>query len=88
MVKHFAAFATPEQGVNTAPVHGGQRELRTTYLPPFKRAIIDADAWSVMSSYNSYDGVPTIADHHLQEEILREEWGYKNYIIVSQSLIS
>ncbi|KAG7123467.1 Periplasmic beta-glucosidase like protein [Verticillium longisporum] len=81
MVKHFAAFATPEQGVNTAPVHGGQRELRTTYLPPFKRAIIDADAWSVMSSYNSYDGVPTIADHHLQEEILREEWGYKNYII-------
>ncbi|KAF6836660.1 glycosyl hydrolase family 3 [Colletotrichum musicola] len=81
MVKHFAAFATPEQGVNTAPVHGGPRMLRTTYLPPFKRAILEADAWSIMSSYNSYDGVPTIADHHLLTEILREEWGYEYYII-------
>ncbi|KAF6833595.1 glycosyl hydrolase family 3 [Colletotrichum plurivorum] len=81
MVKHFAAFATPEQGVNTAPVHGGPRMLRTTYLPPFKRAILEADAWSIMSSYNSYDGVPTIADHHLLTEILREEWGYEYYVI-------
>lgn len=82
-VKHFAAFASPEQGVNTAPVHGGPRELRTTYLPSFKRAILEADAWSIMSSYNSYDGVPTIADHHLLTEILREEWGYEYYVIVS-----
>ncbi|KAI8291434.1 Periplasmic beta-glucosidase [Colletotrichum sp. SAR11_57] len=81
MVKHFAAFASPEQGVNTAPVHGGPRELRTTYLPAFKRAILEADAWSIMSSYNSYDGVPTIADHHLLTEILREEWGYEYYVI-------
>ncbi|KAL2755641.1 glycoside hydrolase family 3 protein [Sodiomyces alcalophilus JCM 7366] len=81
MVKHYAAFASPEQGVNTAPVHGGERMLRTTYLPPFKRAIVDADAWSVMSSYNSYDGIPVVADHHMQEEILRGEWGYEYYII-------
>lgn len=51
--------------------------LRTTYLPPFKRSIIDADAWSVMSSYNSYDGIPVITSHHMQEEILRGEWGYE-----------
>lgn len=53
MVKHFAAFGTPEQGINTAPVHGGEREMRRTYLPAFKRAIIDADAWSVMGAYHS-----------------------------------
>lgn len=29
MVKHFAAFSKPEQGLNTGPVHGGERELRT-----------------------------------------------------------
>lgn len=34
-VKHFAASASPEQGLNTGPVHGGERELRTTYLPSF-----------------------------------------------------
>lgn len=32
MVKHFAGFSAPEQGINTGPVHGGERELRTTYV--------------------------------------------------------
>lgn len=76
-IKHFAAYASPEQGLNTGPVHGGERELRTTYLPPYKRAIIDAGAYSVMTAYSSYDGVPLIANYHILTEILREEWGYK-----------
>lgn len=79
-VKHFAAFSAPEQGLNTGPVHGGERELRSTWLPSFKRAIIDAGAYSIMGSYNSYDGIPTIADYHLMTEILREEWGYKYWL--------
>ncbi|KAF7547360.1 hypothetical protein G7046_g9031 [Stylonectria norvegica] len=81
MVKHFAAFASPEQGINTAPVHGGERELRSLYLPPFKRAIVDGGATSIMSSYNSYDGVPVVGDSHLLSEILRDEWGYEYYVI-------
>ncbi|PMD46914.1 glycoside hydrolase family 3 protein [Hyaloscypha variabilis F] len=83
-VKHFAAPASPEQGLNTGPVHGGERELRTTYLPPFKRQIIDAGAYSVMSAYLSYDGVPAIANHHILTDILRTEWGY-NYWVTSDS---
>jgi beta-glucosidase len=81
MVKHFAGFSAPEQGLNTAPVHGGERELRTTWLPPFRRAIIDAGAYSVMSAYHSYDGVPAVADHHTLTTILREEWGYKYFVV-------
>ncbi|CAH0016411.1 unnamed protein product [Clonostachys rhizophaga] len=80
-VKHFAAFASPEQGINTAPVHGGERELRSLYLPPFKRAIIDGEALSVMSSYNSYDGYPVISNPHIMTDILRGEWGYENFVI-------
>ncbi|KAL6710870.1 hypothetical protein ACN47E_007927 [Coniothyrium glycines] len=79
-VKHFAGFSAPEQGLNTGPVHGGERELRTTWLPPFHRTIIDADAWSIMGAYHSYDGIPSVADGHLQETILRDEWGYKYYV--------
>ncbi|KAF2403341.1 glycoside hydrolase [Trichodelitschia bisporula] len=81
MVKHFAGFSAPEQGLNTGPVHGGERELRTTWLPPFKRAIIDAGAYSVMSAYHSYDGIPAIADYHTLTEILRNEWGYKYFVV-------
>ncbi|KAI5781274.1 putative beta-glucosidase [Geopyxis carbonaria] len=83
-VKHFAGFGTPEQGLNTAPVHGGEREMRrtqTSYLPAFKRTIIDADAWSIMSAYHSYDGIPAAADYHLLTEVLREEWGYKYHVM-------
>tara|TARA_R110002003_G_scaffold191_15_gene14812 strand:+ start:3797 stop:6160 length:2364 start_codon:yes stop_codon:yes gene_type:complete len=79
-VKHFAGFSAPEQGLNTGPVHGGERELRTTWLPSFKRAIIDAEAWSIMGAYHSYDGIPSVADEHLQETILRNEWGYKYWL--------
>ncbi|KAJ4287726.1 hypothetical protein N0V90_012430 [Kalmusia sp. IMI 367209] len=79
-IKHFAGFSAPEQGLNTGPVHAGERELRTTWLPSFKRAIIDAGAYSIMGSYNSYDGIPTVADHHMMTEILREEWGYKYWL--------
>jgi beta-glucosidase len=79
-VKHFAGFSAPEQGLNTGPVHGGERELRTTWLPPFKRAIIDAGAYSIMGAYHSYDGIPAIADSHMMTDILRDEWGYKYWL--------
>jgi beta-glucosidase len=79
-VKHYTAYSNPEQGLNTGPVHGGERELRTTWLPSYKRAIMDAGAWSIMSSYSSYDGVPIVADHHTLTEILRDEWGYEYFV--------
>ncbi|PPJ50600.1 hypothetical protein CBER1_05723 [Cercospora berteroae] len=81
MVKHFAADSKPEQGLNVGPVQGGERELRTTWLPPYKKAIIDGGVWSIMSGYNSWDGVPVVSDHHLLEEILRKEWGYEFYVM-------
>jgi len=40
-----------------------------------------------MSSYNSYDGVPTAADHHLLTGILREEWGYKYHVVTDVSFL-
>lgn len=79
MVKHFAAFGAAEQGLNTGPVHGGERELRTTYLPPYRRAIIDGGAFSIMTAYHSYDGIPAVSDGHLLTDILRDEWGYRYY---------
>ncbi|EED12954.1 beta-glucosidase, putative [Talaromyces stipitatus ATCC 10500] len=79
-VKHYLAYSNPEQGLNTGPVHGGQRELRTTWAPPFKRAIIDAGAWSIMSAYHSYDGIPAVADYQTLTTLLRDEWGYDYWV--------
>ena len=49
-MKHFEAYSNPEQGLHTGPVYGGERELRRTWLPPFKRAIVDGGAFSIISA--------------------------------------
>ncbi|KXX73014.1 Periplasmic beta-glucosidase [Madurella mycetomatis] len=79
MVKHFAAFDITEQGLNTGPAHGGERELRTTFLPEYRRAIMDGGAFSIMTAYHSYHGIPAVSDPHLLTDILRDEWKYKYF---------
>ncbi|KAI9497224.1 beta-glucosidase-related glycosidase [Zychaea mexicana] len=81
MVKHFVGFASPMGGINQAPVEAGERDMRTIYLPPFKRAIIGGGALSIMSAYHSYDGVPSIIDRHTLTEVLRDEWGFEGFVI-------
>ncbi|THU91701.1 glycoside hydrolase [Dendrothele bispora CBS 962.96] len=76
--KHFAAFGSPYTGLNLAPVFGGERDLRTMYLPPFQRACVDS--LSIMTAYSVYDGVPAIANKHMLTDILRTEWGYPYYV--------
>ncbi|KAH9949160.1 glycoside hydrolase superfamily [Amylocystis lapponica] len=76
--KHFAAFGSPQGGLNIAQVSGGERELRTMYLRPFNPACVDS--LSIMTAYSSYDGVPAVANYHLLTEILRKEWGYKYWV--------
>ncbi|EJF59983.1 glycoside hydrolase [Dichomitus squalens LYAD-421 SS1] len=76
--KHFAAFGSPQGGLNTAQVTGGERELRTNYLKPFNRACVEA--FSIMTAYSSYDGIPAIANTHLLTDILRTEWGYPYWV--------
>ncbi|KAJ6191392.1 hypothetical protein N7519_001413 [Penicillium mononematosum] len=80
-VKHFIGYSEPEQGLNTGPVHGGDRELRTTWMPAFKRAIVDAGAWSIMSAYHSYDGIPSVSDVYTLTDILRGELDYKYWVV-------
>lgn len=84
MVKHFAGFGVPEQGLNTGPQHFGERELRRTWLPAYYRAIMDAGAWAIMSAYHSLDGVPAVADEFILNEILRNEWGYE-FLVMSDA---
>lgn len=84
MVKHFSAFSKPEGGLNTGPVDGGLRELRMTWLVSPKKAIVDGGAMAVMTSYNTYDGIPMVADPYTLIDILREEWGYE-YMVMSDA---
>lgn len=77
--KHFAAHGSPESGVNLAPVACGERQLRELFLPPFRAAIREAGALSIMPAYSEFDGIPCSASRHLLTGILRDEWGFPGY---------
>ncbi|NNE36166.1 MAG: beta-glucosidase, partial [Rhodothermales bacterium] len=80
-LKHFAAHGQPEAGMNCAPVNVSERELRDVFLFPFRAAIRDAGAISVMASYNEIDGVPSHASKWLLRDVLREEWRFTGFVV-------
>jgi beta-glucosidase len=79
-LKHFTAYGAAEGGHNGGVVNTGTRELYQSYLPPFKSAI-QAGALSVMTAYNSIDGVPCTANSFLLNDVLRKQWGFKGFIV-------
>ncbi len=79
-LKHFAAHGSPEGGVNLAPVAVGPRELHSLYLQPFRAAVVEAGALSVMPAYSEFDGVPCSSSKTLLTEILRKQWGFVGYV--------
>ncbi len=80
-LKHFAAHGQPESGTNCAPANVSLRVLRETFLYPFKKAVLDAGCISVMASYNEIDGVPSHANKWLLRDVLRDEWGFKGFVV-------
>jgi beta-glucosidase len=78
--KHFMAHGSPSGGLNCANVSGGERELRSLYMYPFKRVIAETNPWSLMSCYSSYDGVALSGSHYYMTDILRGELGFKGYV--------
>ena len=79
-VKHFAAYGAPVAGREYNTVDMSTQQLLNDYLPPYKAAI-RAGAATVMSSFNSLDGVPASADPYLLRTILRKEWGFRGTVV-------
>ena len=81
-LKHFIAYGASEGGQNGDRSIVGPRELKQVFLPPFKR-VLDAGALSVMTSYNSLDGVPCTANQELLTGVLRNNWAFNRGFVVS-----
>lgn len=78
-LKHFAAYGIPEAGHNGARANVGMRQLFSDYLPPFKKAV-EAGVGTIMTSYNTIDGVPCTANKYLLDDVLRKQWGFDGFV--------
>lgn len=85
--KHFVGYGAAQAGRDYHTVDMSERELRTTYLPPFK-ATVDAGIWTFMTSFNELNGVPASGSKYLYRKILRDEWGFKGFVVSDYTAIN
>ena len=78
--KHFAVHSGPEPDRHMFDARVDERDLRESYLPHFE-ACIRAGAFSVMCAYNRFLGDACCGSPRLLTEILRNEWGFKGYVV-------
>jgi beta-glucosidase len=79
-LKHFA-LNNQENNRGTVNVIIGERAMREIYLPPFRAAVEQADAYGVMSAYNKVNGWWCAENDILLNKILRDEWGFEGMVI-------
>ncbi|HQR94701.1 MAG TPA: glycoside hydrolase family 3 C-terminal domain-containing protein, partial [Sediminibacterium sp.] len=78
--KHFAANNEETNRFSCNAVIS-MRMLREYYLPAYEMAIKDGKAASIMAAYNAINGVPSGANPWLLTKVLREDWGFKGYVV-------
>ena len=79
--KHFAVHSGPESERHFFNATVTHRDLWETYFPAFKDLVVDANVYSIMGAYNRVNGESASASNYLLQEILRDKWGFKGYVV-------
>jgi beta-glucosidase len=77
--KHYVGYGAGEGGRDYNTVELSEHTLRQFFLPPFKAAV-DAGAATLMSAFNSLNGVPATANPFTLKQILRKEWRFQGIV--------
>jgi beta-glucosidase len=78
--KHFVGYGAAEGGRDYNTVEISEHTLRQFYLPPF-HAAVNAGAATVMSAFNTLNGIPASANSFVLTQVLRREWGFRGLVV-------
>jgi beta-glucosidase len=78
--KHYVGYGAAEAGRDYNSTEISEHTLRQFYLPPF-HAAVEAGAASLMSAFNSLNGVPSTANLFTLKQVLRKEWGFRGLVV-------
>ena len=78
-VKHFVGYGAAEGGRDYNSTEISEHTLRQFYLPPF-HAAVSAGSATLMSAFNSLNGIPASANPFILKQILRKEWGFRGIV--------
>ena len=79
-LKHFCGYGSSVGGRDYNDADFNEWSFRNVHLPPF-RAAVKAGALTVMSGFNTCDGVPVLASRRVMTDILRGEWGFRGMVV-------
>lgn len=79
--KHFLGYSASEGGLNWAPAHLNDRELREIYALPFEMAIQDGKIATIMNAYHEIDGEPCGSSRKLLVDLLRRDLGFRGALV-------
>ncbi|WP_343523147.1 beta-glucosidase BglX [Pedobacter sp.] len=79
-VKHYALYGAAEAGRDYNTTDMSRVRMYNEYFPPYKAAV-DAGAASIMASFNEVDGIPATGNKWLMTDVLRNQWGFKGFVV-------
>ena len=79
--KHYAGYQLSTGGVNGNYVDLSRRMMYDIFLPPFEAAVKEAGIGAVMPAHSDIDGIPAHMNKWLLTEILRDDWGFKGFVV-------
>ncbi len=79
-MKHYMGYSIPLNGQDRTPAWIPERQLREMFLPPFTKAV-DSGVLTVMINSAEINGIPVHSDYHILTEILKEELGFKGFVV-------
>lgn len=85
-VKHYALYGAPEGGRDYNTVDMSRQQALNEYMNPYKAAV-EAGAGSIMSSFNTYEGIPATAHKWLLTDVLRDRWGFDGFVVTDYASI-